>query len=137
MADWIFPLSILPGIGMIIMSTTHWASSLAGEINGLLKEDFCPYGIVKQKIQQLQILHIALVLLYISASMFALGGFIGSIWSGDMSHPDQYVNTCMSLGMVVLLAAMFCLIVYAFRAVRIKHSQFLSRLKAEEKKTKL
>jgi hypothetical protein len=73
MDSWIFPLTILPGIGLIIMSTTNWSVALAGEIERLLEDPDCSRAIVKRKIRQLGLLNTALVALYVAAALCALG----------------------------------------------------------------
>ena len=129
MINWIFPLTILPGICMMILSTTHWASAMATEIDHLLHHEVCNVSLVKRKIRQLEILHLALVLFYISAAACALGGFVGSIWHEQEISDQVVVAVSFSLGMATLLGGAILLIIYAARAVRIKRDQFLDRIK--------
>ena len=130
MDSWIFPLTILPGIGLIIMSTTNWSVALAGEIERLLKEADCSRTIVKRKIKQLSLLNSALVALYVSAALCALGGFLGaaSTYTEGVPKWKVLVTVSTSIGIAFLLAATVMLIVYAFRAVAIKRQQFIERL---------
>lgn len=130
MDSWIFPLTILPGIGLIIMSTTNWSVALGGEIERLLNNDNCSRTIVKKKIKQLSLLNSALVALYISAAVCALGGFLGATFNylDSSMEARTTVTIITSTGIAFLLTATVMLIIYAFRAVNIKRQQFLERL---------
>jgi len=128
MDTWIFPLTILPGIGLIITSSTNWAVALTGEINQLLKDQHCDRSILRKKIEQLGLINRALVALYICATMCAFGGFVGAVGLVDTQGIQRTVNIVIGIGMAFLLAATTMLIIYAFRAVNIKRKQFLNRL---------
>lgn len=129
MGNWIFPLTILPGIGLLIMSTTHWSAALTGEINKLFEQDACDRSILARKIQQLGLINRALVMLYIAASLSALGGFTGAVWVNDM-HQDETlpVTVLTGIGVLCLFIGTSMLIVFAGRAVRIKQDQFKRQL---------
>ncbi len=127
--NWIFPLTILPGIGLVIMSTTHWSVALTNEINSFLEKRECDRAILKRKIAQLSLINNALVALYVAAGMCALGGFVGSLWIYDELLSSQIIVTSIvALGIGSLLAANTMLIIYAFWAVSIKKTQFSQRL---------
>lgn len=128
MNSWIFPLTILPGIGLLILSTTNWAVALTNEIDHLLPEKHCNPRILKLKIAQLGLLHRALVALYICVSMNVLAGFTGAVWPSGTQGMLPVVTIFVSIGMAFLFAGTFMLIVYAYRAVNIKRNQFLERL---------
>lgn len=128
--NWIFPLTILPGIGLIIMSTTNWSVALTNEINRLLENMACDQSILKRKVKQLGLINNALVALYCSAAMCTLGGFIGSLWTySDIISSALLVTLVVAVGIAALLAATTMLIIYAYRAVNIKRTQFEERLK--------
>lgn len=128
MEHWIFPLTILPGIGLIITSTTAISNSLIAEINHLLGEDNCRKQLLERKIAQLSLLNWALVALYLSAAFCALGGFMGAILMKGSPESQMYVSWIAGFGVGVLLLASILLIIYGMRAVRIKRHQFLDRL---------
>lgn len=129
MQSWIFPLTILPGIGLIIASTTTIANGLIAEINHLLAENHCRRRLLERKIDQLSLLNWALVALYLSAASCTLGGFLGAIWLEGDSSSHAYVSWIAGFGVGVLLLASILLIIYGIRAVRIKRHQFRDRLK--------
>ncbi len=127
--SWVFPLTILPGIGLMIMSTTNWSVALTGEINDLFEKQECDRSILQRKIKQLRLINNALVSLYASVTMCTLGGFIGSIWNAStMESGILIVTLFVAVGIACLLAGAIMLIIYAFRAVVIKQDQFVSRL---------
>lgn len=125
MVSGIFPLTILPGIGLLIMSTTNWSVALVAEINALMKDDRCSKMIMRLKIAQLSLLNRALVMLYISASMCALGGFIGAFIHHEFTY---WITIMVGVGMAFLFTGTTMLIFYSLRAVSIKRKQFIDRL---------
>lgn len=124
MENWIFPLTVLPGVGLLIISTTNWAIALAAEVEVLLKEEVCRVALLRQKIRQLQRLHLALIGLYLCAALFVLGGFVAAVQSSSGDLPMGL----MAGGLFFLAVATGMLIDYATRAVRIKRQQFLERI---------
>lgn len=128
--SWVFPLTILPGIGLMIMSTTNWSVALTNEINALFDKIECDRSILARKIKQLRLINSALVSLYTSVTMCTLGGFIGSIWNASTMESNGIlaVTIFVAIGIACLLTAAIMLIIYAFKAVSIKRDQFASRL---------
>ena len=128
MENWIFPLTILPGIGLLIMSSTNWSVAIAGEINDLLQSDECNMILLQKKIQQLGLVNRALVALYLCAALCALSGFMSGIMQYQMESSQFVATFLLCFGMVFLLVATVMLIIYAFRATNIKRQQFLDQL---------
>lgn len=129
MESWIFPLTVLPGIGLLIMSTTHWAIALTGEINHLLEHHHCDHRILKRKVQQLGLINRALVFLYICSGLLAAAGFCGATlnWAGATNASWMYFIA--GVGILFLLTATYMLIIYGFRAYAIKKTQFANKIK--------
>ncbi len=130
MDQWIFPLTVLPGIGLLIMSTTNWAIALTGEINDLLHDPSCDADILRRKVEQLQLINLALVALYFCTALFALSGFFGVVSLINMHENQTLFALIISLGMLCLLFATGLLILYGFRAVGIKTTQFKNRIRS-------
>ena len=79
--EWYIPITILPGIGMLIMSTTSQMMALSSEI-GMLLSDRCTsfeHRISDMKIVQLKRLTWSASLLYSSAACFVLSGILGAL----------------------------------------------------------
>ena len=129
MESWIFPLTILPGIGLLIMSSTNWSVALTGEINDLLRDSKCNVPLLDRKIKQLGLVNRALVALYVCSAMCASAGFFGGIMQYQMDMASDLSTVLLCVGMLFLLIATVMLIVYAFRATSIKRDQFLEQIK--------
>ncbi|MEX0273877.1 MAG: hypothetical protein AB3N16_05830 [Flavobacteriaceae bacterium] len=124
MHEWYVPITILPGLGMLILSTTNQMMMLSAEINTLLQRKCTPlqHSISDQKIQQLGRLTRASVLLYLAAGLYVLSGILGAV---DAVAPSHYSFSSISLyiGTILLFLALALLIWYGFRAVRIRRLQ--------------
>ncbi len=128
MDNWIIPLTLLPGIGMMIMSTSHLSTAISQEISGLIHEDTCDTHLVEQKISQMSLLNRALVALYLGAASFAITGLIGAVSAvQDLMIRDTF-TVCLILGIGCLLIATIFLITFSMRAVRIKKNQYLKSI---------
>lgn len=124
MNEWYFPITILPAVALIIMSTTHLASNLSIEISSLIKED-CESDrrIIQRKIEQLTRLSISLSFLYVSSALLVFSGLINGI-----SELPLVAKICLYISVVFILAALIYLIIYSVFAVIIKKSYFKSKL---------
>ncbi|MBL4585478.1 MAG: hypothetical protein JKX84_00260 [Flavobacteriales bacterium] len=120
MESWLMPISILPGIGLMILSTVNLSTSLSGEISALLvdcRETLRP--IIQLKITQLKRLNWALVMLYFAAISFIAGAIILGL-----SPNPIFGKIALTIGTLSFLIALIILIVFGFWMVRIKNRQF-------------
>ena len=129
MATWVFPLTILPGIGLLIMSTTNWSVALTNEINQLLVHEECNHNLLNKKIRQLSLINQALVALYLCTAMCATGGFVGGILQSEMETASTLTTLLLCIGMFFLILATGMLIIYAYRATSIKKNQYLDQIR--------
>ncbi|MBO3700286.1 hypothetical protein [Roseivirga sp. E12] len=130
MDNWVIPLTLLPGIGMIIMSTSHLSTATSDEINQLLRDDLCDTSLIKKKISQLYLLNLAKVCLYISVAVFSIAGLIEAIFTLQSSMHDSVIRPILLIiGVSTLVLATLILIVFSTRKVKIKRDQFLNRIK--------
>ena len=114
--QWIVPLTVLPGIALIILSTSNLVISLNREISHL-NEDKDKYGqIIASKIIQLKRLNRALVLLYISVLFFLSSGILGAL----VDPENTSFASIMIAGVVVLILAIILLIIYGFKSIYIR-----------------
>ncbi len=124
MQEWYLPITILPAIGMIILSTTSQMMALSSEINDLLKEkctDF-EHAISAKKIKQLGLLTRASALLYLAAGIYVLSGIFGAVLENESLL--DVPSLLLYAGTLLVFAAFILLIIYAFKAVRIRRLQF-------------
>ena len=125
MENWFVPLTILPSVGFFIVSTSSVSNSLSAEIARLIELDQEGNRVtLQQKIRQMRLVNISLVFLYGSAALLAVAGLISGLQHNlmvDSLGILTEVLLCLGIGLTV--AALCMLMVYAFRAVRIKEQQ--------------
>jgi hypothetical protein len=129
MENWVIPLTLIPGIGMIILSTSHLSTSVSDEINTLLHRDSCDRSLIQIKISQLSLLNIALVSLYISTAIFSVTGLIEGIFTLQNAMTNSaFQQTLLVTGVASLVIATFLLIAFSIRKVKIKRDRFLKNI---------
>ncbi|MFT6873189.1 MAG: hypothetical protein ACJAVN_002206 [Roseivirga sp.] len=129
MDNWVIPLTLLPGIGMIIMSTSHLSTATSDEINQLFRDEFCDASLIKKKISQLLLLNLAKVGLYISVAVFSVSGLVEAIFTLQSAMHDSSLRTILLIiGVSTLVLATLLLIIFSVRKVKIKRDQFLNRI---------
>lgn len=122
--DWYLPITIIPGLGMLILSTTSQMMTLSSEIGNLLSSKCTEFQhkISDRKIKQLGLLTRASALLYLATGIYVLSGILGVIFENksilDLPSITLYIGT------VLVFIALTLLILYAFRAVGIRKMQF-------------
>ncbi len=129
MDNWVIPLTLLPGIGMIIMSTSHLSTATSDEINQLFRDKTCDASLIKKKISQLLLLNLAKVGLYISIAVFSVSGLVEAIFTLQSAMIDGSLRTILLIiGVSTLVLATLLLIIFSVRKVKIKRDQFLNRI---------
>ncbi|MGB1039352.1 MAG: hypothetical protein ACPGVD_00600 [Flavobacteriales bacterium] len=120
--EWYLPITILPGLGMLIFSTTGQMMSISGEVGSLLsnKCSVFEHNIAGMKIKQIKRLTYAATLLYIAAGAYVLSGIIGALFS----QFNQISNVILFAGTLCVLIALILLIIYAFKTIKIRQMQF-------------
>jgi hypothetical protein len=119
---WYLPITILPGLGMLIFSTTSQMMTISTEVGNLLStkcSDF-EHRIVDLKIKQIQRLTYAATLLYFAAGAYVLSGIVGAM----MSNYTTASHVTLIVGTIALLIALCLLVFYSFRTIRIRKLQF-------------
>ncbi len=129
MDDWVIPLTLLPGIGMMIMSTSNLSSAISSEIDRLLHQEDCNTHLVEIKITQMSLLNISLVCLYISTAVFAVAGLLGGISDlQDIMIDITYHHILVIIGIATLVVATLLLMTFSIRSVKIKRNQYLKSI---------
>jgi protein-S-isoprenylcysteine O-methyltransferase Ste14 len=124
MTAWYLPITIIPGIGMLILSTVTQILSISEEVRQLSLQkcsDF-QHQIATRKIKQLGLLTRANTLLYIATGFFVLSGILGIVIEND-SH-FSLPGVILYLGAILIFIAIALLIKYSFRAIKIRKDQF-------------
>ena len=114
--QWIIPITVLPGIALIVLSTSNLVISLNKEITQLNKERDLYRDIIGLKLIQLKRLNWSLVLLYIGVLFFLTSGVLGAVTDPENIYP----TSSMFAGVVVLISAIILLIIYGFKSIYIR-----------------
>lgn len=119
--EWYLPITILPAVGLLIMSTASQMMGLSTEIRQLLSEKCTPFQhkISEIKIRQLGRLTKSIALLYSSAALLVVSGLINAT-SGNGSKSSFYV---LIMGVIMVLVALVLLIFYGFKTISIRKLQ--------------
>ncbi len=124
MQEWYLPITILPALGMLILSTTSQMMALSAEINKLLQEKCTDFQhlISSKKLKQLGLLTRAGALLYLASGIYVLSGILGALFETESFFDAP--SLLLYSGTILVFIAFILLIIYAFRAVGIRKFQF-------------
>lgn len=123
MENWYVPITILPGIGLLIMSTSNQLIALSNEIRERFRLTTCNSEITVQKLKQLKLLNKGLVGLYIGAGCMVVSGILSGLQNFYLFSGDIGLIVMLSGVLSVLISLVF-LIIYSFKAVKIRQHQF-------------
>lgn len=121
MEKWFVPITLLPGVGLFLLSTSNLLIALTKNISELMKEG-ASEKLIRVKLSQLSLISRAMIFFYVSVGLLILGGLLG----GLLTDPERTHNVMLVLtlaGIVFLLIASVLMIVYAYRAVGIRKWQ--------------
>lgn len=117
---WLMPLILLPGIALLILSTSTRYSRIHDEIHHLLdSKDDNQKSSGKKLIQRAVLFRNSLILLYLSVVIFALTAFAGGIMSTLNFHNNLFLILLFLLGIISLIIASTFLIKEAFLSLEI------------------
>lgn len=104
--SWIMPLLLLPGVALLLMSTSIRFGQIHDEIHHILDEEHKPEVIFAARLEKRSLLfRNALVSLYISVAAFAVGSMSGAVLS-MFDGPDEWaVISFACIGIAMLLFA--------------------------------
>jgi hypothetical protein len=113
--EWYAPLTVLPALGLIILSTSNFIVALNTELIDLENESAPKLAVIKAKIQQMRRLGIANVSLYVSVFLFLVAGMSNAVTSSD-----GVFFGIMFLAVACFSIAIFTLLIHAIKAVKIR-----------------
>lgn len=125
--DWYIPITIVPAVGLILLSTSNLLIALSTEIKDLIKGNSATEQLIQTKLKQLKRLSWAMIFLYVSVASFVISGLIGGIYQSGHRMVSDVSIYIVVLGIFMSLAALFILIAYALSALKIRQNQFLDR----------
>jgi hypothetical protein len=124
MQEWYVPITILPGICLLILSTSNIMIDLSREIKLLINENEGDAStLIERKLKQLKLINSAMALLYLSVVSFVLSALFSGLKEnvGWNFQGDIYV---LFLGILVAILALLSLMLYSFRAVKLRQDQY-------------
>jgi hypothetical protein len=123
MEHWYIPATIIPGIGLLILSTSNLLVNLSTEIKTLIVEVIIKEILIKRKLKQLKLLNSAMVFLYVAVASFVVSTLISGVYKSVETSFDSTIYITIA-GIISALLGLIALIVYSFRAVKIRQDQF-------------
>ena len=125
MENWYLPITLVPGIGLLILSTSNLMVTLSNELSGFIKEQSKDESILLRKLAQLKSLNRAMVLFYISVACLAIAGLIGGLQLSAIKNSATYISV---IGILIMILGLLSLIKYSYRAVSIRQDQFKTKI---------
>lgn len=122
MENWHLPITIVPGLGLLILSTSNLMVTLSNEISGMI-ENSNKKSITTSKLKQLRLLNMAMVFFYVAVALLLISAVINGLY--EVGKTSLYTSV---LAIVFALIGLISLILYSFRAVTIRQNQFKSKL---------
>ena len=123
--NWIFPIAVLPGIALLILSAANLSNALTEELNQWMDRDHPKAEkMTRQKIFQLKRLHRAMITLYVGSGCFVLSALLGSHIPVEQDLADLMATFVLCIGIVIILIAFVFLTKYSVKAVHIKEIYF-------------
>lgn len=123
MENWYLPITLVPGLGLLILSTSNLMVTLSNELSGRINDKVYEESITIRKLAQLEILNRVMVCFYVSVSCLAIAGLVGSLQLEVIVNSSTYI---IAIGILIMLLGLFNLIRYSYRAVSIRQDQFKS-----------
>ena len=132
MEKWYLPITIIPAVGLLLISTSNLINGLSQEIAQLIKDKNPRLrDIIEMKIVQLGRLNRAMVGFYISAACLVLASFFSGLLTNAMINHKLYMFVFMILSIGSSFVSIVFLSIYSLMAVRIKKEQFKRSLEAK------
>ena len=124
METWYLPITILPGIGLLILSTSRLIISLNEELERLLINANTLQQLIDQKLSQMRLLTYAMSGLYISTALMVLSGLVSFFSHNRHDFFGGFSSFVLISGVGVILLSLIILVIYSARAVSIRRSHF-------------
>lgn len=114
--EWYLPMTIIPGVGLIILSTSNIMLTLNKEITELIVVKTGDCEVVRAKLSQLKRLSISIVFQYIAVLLFLLAGVVIAVFSISELLAKGFLIT----GVLSLCTSIAILLIYSIKAVSIR-----------------
>lgn len=122
MENWYLPITVVPGLGLLLLSTSNLMVTLSSEIR-IMIEGSKEKKIITKKLTQLKLLNMAMVFFYSAVALLLISAVINGLYTVET------ISLYISIFAITLaLIGLFVLIIYSFRAVTIRQKQFKNKL---------
>lgn len=123
MQEWYIPITILPGICLLILSSSNIMIDLSREIKSLISENEEESMLIERKLKQLKLINRAMAFLYLSVAFFVLSALLSGL--SAQSGVELAINIyALFTGILFSLLALVSLMLYSFRAVKLRQDQY-------------
>jgi len=122
MENWYLPITIVPGLGLLVLSTSNIMIALSNEIDSIIELNKNS-AIIRRKLAQLKLLNKAMVFFYIAIALLLTSAILKGLF--NLEETTFFIS---AFAVVLALIGLFSLILYSFRAVRIRQDQFINKL---------
>ena len=129
MENWYLPVTIVPGLGLLILSTSNLMMTLSNEISTLIKNTK-DKTIITKKLSQLRLLNTTMVFFYISVALLFVSAVVNGLCS--IENASLYISV-FAISLVII--GLTFLIIYSFRAVKIRQNQLKKMLQLNLEKS--
>ncbi len=124
MNEWYIPITILPGICLLILSTSNIMIDLSREVRILIQENKNTSKLIERKLKQLKLINRAMALLYLAVGGFVISGLLSGVSDNVGMHNNAGLYV-LFIGMALAMLALISLIFYSFKAVRLRQDQYM------------
>ena len=122
MENWYLPITIVPGLGLLVLSTSNLMITLSNEIDSKIQQTKNS-AIIRRKLAQLKLLNKAMVFFYVAIALLLTSAILKGLF--DLEEVTFFTS---AFAVILALIGLFSLILYSFRAVRIRQDQFKDKL---------
>lgn len=122
MENWYLPITMIPGLGLLVLSTSNIMIALSNEIDSIIELNK-DSAIIRRKLAQLKLLNKAMVFFYIAIASLLISAILKGLF--NLEETTFFIS---AFAVVLALIGLFSLILYSFRAVRIRQDQFINKL---------
>ncbi len=119
--EWYLPMTILPGVALIITTTSHMLMSLNAEITMLEEASNKRVDIISAKLVQLKLLSLALVFQFLSILFFLFSGIIMAV----RVEFKIFTEFLLVAGIFAFTVSIIVLLIYSLRAVSIRQKHLM------------
>ena len=114
--EWYMPLTVLPAVGLIVISTSNIMLALNDEITQLVRAKDKNDRIIDAKLSQLKKISISIVFQYIAILLFLFSGMLMSLFENIPS----ITKALLLVGVVAITISISILLIYSIKAVSIR-----------------